>query len=1196
METDDCDNSSLSEDLAGKMVLSLNASGNATNHTTDDDELIRKILPYITTVFYLIICVLGLVGNCLVIYVVLMFAKMKTVTNMYILNLALSDVLFLTMLPILATTSLIQHWVFGLAMCKIYFVLYSTNLFGGVFTLCVMSADRYLAVCHPIRSLRYRTPRIALFLCLCIWSLAFLVMMPIILYSTTVEWPHQKGRYSCRINWPESSLISSDKAFIWYSFILGFALPVSLISVFYVLVVVRLRHVGPAKKSKEKRKSHRRVTRLVLAVVAVYVVCWLPYWLFQGVIIFIHFTNQNKGLIFLFNGCQMLSYANSMLNPFLYAFLSDNFRKTFVKAFKCISSLDSNSTACNESTVFPRASQAYTKSVVTNEERVELTCMEPSPGAAPTKENSAHDDECNNGPVQSSLDYCDNTSFDDATTASPSDSGESQALSVLPYITSVFYMIICVLGLVGNCLVIYVVLMFAKMKTVTNMYILNLALSDVLFLTVLPLLATTAIIRHWIFGFAMCKIYFVMYSINQFGGAFNLCVMSADRYLAVCHPIRSLRYRTPRIALFLCLCIWSVAFLVMMPIILYSTTVEWQHQKGRYSCRIYWPESKLISSDKAFIWYSFILGFALPVSLISVFYVLVVVRLRHVGPAKKSKEKRKSHRRVTRLVLAVVAVYVVCWLPYWLFQGVLVFMDIMKSHPELMFLFHGFTILSYANSMLNPFLYAFLSDNFRKSFVKAFKCVSTFESKRSAGNENSVFPRTSQTYTRSAATNEEKMELSCMDSCQVTSPQHTDQNVLKMIQDDEGFKKLSMSRIDTMDRTAYSEEGTNLGSCLSSFIDCQDWTNTTDALTNLTSPAAGHKKLMDYVIVTCYLVICVFGLLGNGTVIYVILRCPKTKTVTNFYLFNLAVSDVLFLTMMPLMATTVLVKSWIFGFLMCKFYFVLYAINLFGGVFNICVLSGDRYLAVCHPIGSLRYRTPRIALTLCACVWVLSLLAMFPIILFSTTVDNPYNPGLTTCLLSWPAYGYLPPYIWYSFTLGFGLPVALVAIFYTLVIVRLRRVGPGKRTKVKSRRRVTFLVLTLIAVYVICWLPFWCLQVYNVTFTQLSEVKVVVFHAFTVLSYANSMVNPFLYAFLSENFRKIFSKAFKRATKFLTNHVVVDTLLTRTSHAYTRGGASAAPEERVELSLMNAQVTRDKPTSALPLRDDQGFLKPPTVK
>ncbi|CAG5128715.1 unnamed protein product [Candidula unifasciata] len=365
---------------------------------------------------------------------------------------------------------------------------------------------------------------------------------------------------------------------------------------------------------------------------------------------------------------------------------------------------------------------------------------------------------------------------------------------VLPYVLLVCYLLICALGVTGNGLVIYVVLMFAKMKTVTNMYILNLALSDFLFLMILPIMGTTALVKHWLFGLAMCKIYFVLYSINLFGGAFNLCVMSADRYLAVCHPIRSLRYRTPRVALFLCLCIWSLAFLVMLPIILYSTTVKHRFLPGKETCGIFWPEDQIIPADKAFIWYSFILGFAIPVSLISVFYVLVIFRLRQVGPAKKSKEKRRSHRRVTRLVLTVIAVYVVCWLPYWCFQAYIVFNDINVKDAILVLVFNGFTVLSFANSTLNPFLYAFLSDNFRKSFMKAFKCVSwsSMEASKSICNETSVFQRTSQTYTRSgtSAVTEERMELSAIDNNTnnaVDATNEVEVNLTTFAQDDKGY-------------------------------------------------------------------------------------------------------------------------------------------------------------------------------------------------------------------------------------------------------------------------------------------------------------------------------------------------------------------------------------------------------------------------
>jgi heme/copper-type cytochrome/quinol oxidase subunit 2 len=109
---------------------------------------------------------------------------------------------------------------------------------------------------------------------------------------------------------------------------------------------------------------------------------------------------------------------------------------------------------------------------------------------------------------------------------------------------------------------------------------------------------------------------------------------------------------------------WTASALLMVPIFMYASTVEREHT----SCNILWPESEHISGQAAFTLYSFILGFAIPLLLIFVFYFLVIRKLKTVGPKNKSKEKKKSHRKVTKLVLTVIAVYVLCWLPYWITQ------------------------------------------------------------------------------------------------------------------------------------------------------------------------------------------------------------------------------------------------------------------------------------------------------------------------------------------------------------------------------------------------------------------------------------------------------------------------------------------------------------------------------------------------
>ncbi|XP_013789125.2 somatostatin receptor type 2-like, partial [Limulus polyphemus] len=168
-------------------------------------------------------------------------------------------------------------------------------------------------------------------------------------------------------------------------------------------------------------------------------------------------------------------------------------------------------------------------------------------------------------------------------------------------IVKILYSIVCLVGLCGNTLVIYVVLRFSKMQTVTNMYILNLAVADEMFLTGLPFLIVTMTVRHWPFGRVMCKLYMTTTSINQFTSSLLLTVMSADRYVAVCHPISSPRYRTSFIAKFICLTAWTVSALLMVPIYMYANVLD---KGSSVTCNIFWPESDFMNGQKAFTLYS----------------------------------------------------------------------------------------------------------------------------------------------------------------------------------------------------------------------------------------------------------------------------------------------------------------------------------------------------------------------------------------------------------------------------------------------------------------------------------------------------------------------------------------------------------------------------------------------------------------
>ncbi|XP_018020569.1 somatostatin receptor type 2-like [Hyalella azteca] len=305
--------------------------------------------------------------------------------------------------------------------------------------------------------------------------------------------------------------------------------------------------------------------------------------------------------------------------------------------------------------------------------------------------------------------------------------------------TQVFYALTFLVGLSGNTLVIYVVARFSKMQTVTNFYILNLALADELFLLGIPFLITTQAYNDWIFGDIMCKVYMSTTSLNQVASPLFLTVMSADRYIAVCQPINSTQFRTPLISKIVSLSAWSLSALMVTPMVMYANTLQ---MDGEANCNIFFPTVNNVSGHVIFTVYSFVLSFGVPFGLIFIFYLFVIHKLQTVGPKSKSKEKKKSHRKVTKLVLTVILVYVVCWLPYWVLQLTLISRKAGAGHSAYeIFTFVFCNCLPYINSAINPILYAFLSENFKKSFIKAFACIKNPDGAMALNAEHSAQPR-----------------------------------------------------------------------------------------------------------------------------------------------------------------------------------------------------------------------------------------------------------------------------------------------------------------------------------------------------------------------------------------------------------------------------------------------------------------------
>ncbi|KAI1892858.1 hypothetical protein AGOR_G00137850 [Albula goreensis] len=198
--------------------------------------------------------------------------------------------------------------------------------------------------------------------------------------------------------------------------------------------------------------------------------------------------------------------------------------------------------------------------------------------------------------------------------------------------------------------------------------------------------------------------------------------MSIDRYLVVLSTVRSRRmpYRTYRAAKIVSLCVWVLVILIVMPFTVFAGVYISHEDMERKSCVLSFPSPESFWFKASRI-YTLILGFAIPVSTICILYTMMLYKLRNMRLNSNAKALDKAKKKVTIMVFIVLAVCLFCWTPFHLSTIVALTTDL-RTTPLLIGISYFITSLSYANSCLNPFLYAFLDDSFRKAFKKMLEC------------------------------------------------------------------------------------------------------------------------------------------------------------------------------------------------------------------------------------------------------------------------------------------------------------------------------------------------------------------------------------------------------------------------------------------------------------------------------------------
>ncbi|KAM4551750.1 C-C chemokine receptor type 9a [Odontesthes bonariensis] len=305
-----------------------------------DRESVRDFRSRYEPPLFWLIALVGGVGNLAVVWIYLNYRRrLKTMTDMYLLNLAVADLLFLVTLPLWAAEAS-HSWMFGATLCKVNSALYKVNLFSSMLLLTCISMDRYIVIVQTTmaRNSQLERRRWSRLVCVGVWLLALLLATPELAFATPAEVAFATpagvdSKQYCRMVFPADLGNRTKILVLSLQVSVGFCLPFVVMAFCYSVIVATLLRTRNFQKHK--------AMRVILAVVVVFVLSQLPY---NGMLVMqaVQASNmtltdceQMKALDKLQQVLKSLAYVHACLNPFLYVFVGVRFRQDVLHMLRC---------------------------------------------------------------------------------------------------------------------------------------------------------------------------------------------------------------------------------------------------------------------------------------------------------------------------------------------------------------------------------------------------------------------------------------------------------------------------------------------------------------------------------------------------------------------------------------------------------------------------------------------------------------------------------------------------------------------------------------------------------------------------------------------------------------------------------------------------------------------------------------------
>ncbi|KAM8969215.1 neuropeptide Y receptor type 2 [Sarcophilus harrisii] len=292
---------------------------------------------------YCTIILLGVIGNSLVIHVVIKFKSMRTVTNFFIANLAVADLLVNTLcLPFTLTYTLMGEWKMGPVLCHLVPYAQGLAVQVSIITLTVIALDRHRCIVYHLES--KISKRISFLIIGLAWGVSALLASPLAIfreYSLVEVVPNFKI-VVCAEKWPGEEKSMYGTIYSLSTLLILYVLPLGIISFAYIQICSKLKnHISPGVANDHYHQRRHKTTKMLMWVVVVFAVSWLPFHAFQLTIDIDNQIMNLKEYRLIFTLFHIIAMCSTFVNPFLYGWMNSNYRKAFFSAFHCEQRLDS---------------------------------------------------------------------------------------------------------------------------------------------------------------------------------------------------------------------------------------------------------------------------------------------------------------------------------------------------------------------------------------------------------------------------------------------------------------------------------------------------------------------------------------------------------------------------------------------------------------------------------------------------------------------------------------------------------------------------------------------------------------------------------------------------------------------------------------------------------------------------------------